>query len=331
MASSILGKLGLSEWANSFGSPAVGLQQPHGPGALRYRHGRGPVAAPRRARAPPATSALAALTIGTETSGSIISPSTQQSLVGLRPTVGLVPGYGIAPIDVSQDTAGPMVRTVEDSAILLQSIAEYPGSDATANQEYLDLVGPNYLGSPPRSAKASTTSRRRRRRGAGRCRTTRRALDLNFVKGKRIGYNGTTCTPTPACTLTAAAGGQPRRGQRARGGRRDHGARRLDDGRDASPRSRAAGRRTRRSTSTTRASARTCRSRAWREEVALDNTNPQEATKDGNSAHANESLSDDTTITNPFAPTRARPDQRHAVRDQPRRCARPPTTPRWTR
>ena len=48
------------------------------------------------------------LTIGTETSGSIISPSSAQSLVGIRPTVGLVPGYGIAPISASQDTAGPM-------------------------------------------------------------------------------------------------------------------------------------------------------------------------------------------------------------------------------
>lgn len=66
----------------------------------------------------------------------------------MRPTVGLVPGYGISPIDVSQDTAGPMVRTVSDAAMTLQSIAEYPGSDSTANQEYLDLMGPNYLGSP---------------------------------------------------------------------------------------------------------------------------------------------------------------------------------------
>ena len=53
-----------------------------------------------------------------------------------------MPGYGIAPIDASQDTAGPIERTVEDAAMTLQSIAEVPGSDPTANQEYLDLMGP---------------------------------------------------------------------------------------------------------------------------------------------------------------------------------------------
>ena len=84
--------------------------------------------------------------------------------MGLRPTVGLVPGYGIAPIDVSQDTAGPMVRTVTDSAITLQSIAEVPGSNPTANQEYLDLLGPNYFG--PGHPEAGG--------GLDACRTTRR-------------------------------------------------------------------------------------------------------------------------------------------------------------
>ena len=73
----------------------------------------------------------------------VVSPSTMQADVGLRPTVGLVPGYGIAPIDVSQDTAGPIVRTVSDAAITLQSIAEVPGQDALAAQEYTDLEGPN--------------------------------------------------------------------------------------------------------------------------------------------------------------------------------------------
>ena len=46
---------------------------------------------------------------------------------GLKPTLGLVPGFGIAPIDVSRDTAGPMEKTVEDAAITLQSLAEIPG------------------------------------------------------------------------------------------------------------------------------------------------------------------------------------------------------------
>ena len=75
--------------------------------------------------------ALSMLIVGTETSGSIISPSQRQGLVGLRPTVGLVPGYGIAPISASQDTAGPMDRTVANAAMTLQSIAGHdPHNDA---------------------------------------------------------------------------------------------------------------------------------------------------------------------------------------------------------
>ena len=63
------------------------------------------------------------VTIGTETSGSIISPSLTEGVVGLRPTVGLVSRYGIVPISASQDTAGPITRTVADAAAELQAIA----------------------------------------------------------------------------------------------------------------------------------------------------------------------------------------------------------------
>ena len=62
---------------------------------------------------------LATVTVGTETDGSIICPSQAQSLVGLKPTLGLVPGDGILPIATSQDCAGPMCRTVADAAALL--------------------------------------------------------------------------------------------------------------------------------------------------------------------------------------------------------------------
>ena len=62
---------------------------------------------------------LATVTVGTETDGSILSPSSNQSLVGLKPTLGLVPGRGILPIATSQDCAGPMCRTVADAAALL--------------------------------------------------------------------------------------------------------------------------------------------------------------------------------------------------------------------
>ena len=79
------------------------------------------------------------LIVGTETSGSIISPSQANGLVGLRPTVGLVPGYGIAPISASQDTAGPMDRTVANAAMTLQSIAGY---DAHNADYYRGIWGP---------------------------------------------------------------------------------------------------------------------------------------------------------------------------------------------
>ena len=60
-----------------------------------------------------------AANVGTETSGSILSPANQNMLVGIKPTVGRVSRYGVIPITADQDTAGPMARTVTDAAILL--------------------------------------------------------------------------------------------------------------------------------------------------------------------------------------------------------------------
>src|SRR6202030_747005 len=64
--------------------------------------------------------------VGTETDGSIVSPAQQNGIVGIKPTVGLVSRTGIVPIAHSQDTAGPMARTVADAAVLLGAMA---GSD----------------------------------------------------------------------------------------------------------------------------------------------------------------------------------------------------------
>ncbi|MDA0159779.1 amidase family protein [Solirubrobacter ginsenosidimutans] len=296
----ILGKLGLSEWANSFGSQPSGFSNLTGQVLSAIDTAEGPSGSSSGSGAAAAAS-LAALTIGTETSGSIISPSTQQSDVGLRPTVGLVPGYGISPIDVSQDTAGPIVRTVSDAAITLQSIAEVPGSDPTANQEYLDLMGPNYFGSPATGQPNGVNDIPAPVGWNGSLPSYTSALDLNFVKGKRIGYNNATCTPQP-CTPTA----QQQANAAAVAALTAAGAIMVPDA------------------STTVATVAPLPSgweahatideyykglgpnvpvKSLAQEVALDNTNPQEATKDGNSAHASESLSDDTTITNPMAPT----------------------------
>jgi amidase len=76
---------------------------------------------------------LAAVGIGTETSGSILSPGTANGLVGIKPTVGLISRDGIVPITADQDTAGPLARTVTDAAIVLGVIAGFdPKDPATA-------------------------------------------------------------------------------------------------------------------------------------------------------------------------------------------------------
>jgi amidase len=76
---------------------------------------------------------LAAISVGTETSGSILSPASANGVVGIKPTVGLVSRDGIIPITADQDTAGPITRTVTDAAILLGVIAGYdPADPATA-------------------------------------------------------------------------------------------------------------------------------------------------------------------------------------------------------
>jgi amidase len=75
---------------------------------------------------------MATLAVGTETSGSILSPSSANGIVGIKPTVGLISRDGIIPITADQDTAGPMTRTVADAALLLGVLAGHdPNDDAT--------------------------------------------------------------------------------------------------------------------------------------------------------------------------------------------------------
>jgi amidase len=71
--------------------------------------------------------------VGTETSGSILSPSNQNMLVGIKPTVGLISRYGIAPITADQDTAGPITRTVADAAIMLSALVGADPNDPATN------------------------------------------------------------------------------------------------------------------------------------------------------------------------------------------------------
>ena len=189
----ILGKLGLSEFANSFGNQPSGFSNLTGQVLNAIDADQNPSGSSSGSGAAGAA-ALAALTIGTETSGSIISPSSTQGIVGLRPTVGLVPGYGIAPISASQDTAGPMVRTVADAAMTLQSIA---GPDPQADAEYREVFGDDYLQKGIIPAPPATVP------------DYMSALNLDFVKGKRIGYVGAITPGTPleqAVTVLTAAG-----------------------------------------------------------------------------------------------------------------------------
>ncbi len=90
-----------------------------------------------------AAAALSAVTVGTETSGSIVSPSSTQGVVGLRPTVGLVSRTGILPIAASQDTAGPIVRNVADAAALLQAMVSKDAEDPYTSTQPATI--PDYL------------------------------------------------------------------------------------------------------------------------------------------------------------------------------------------
>ena len=118
----ILGKTNLSEWANIRSTRSTsGWSARGGQAATRTRS-----TATRAARAPAPAAAVAAnlcaVAVGTETDGSIVCPSSANGIVGIKPTVGLVSRAGIIPIAHSQDTAGPMARTVRDAAILLGAL-----------------------------------------------------------------------------------------------------------------------------------------------------------------------------------------------------------------
>src|SRR5213594_3958410 len=139
----ILGKATLTEFANfiAIGMPSgysslggYGLN-PYDPRPLPGGDGR-PVLTPGGSSSGPgiAVSAnLVAVAVGTETSGSILSPGTANADVGIKPTLGLVSRHGILPITADQDTAGPLARTVSDAAILLGVIAGFdPDDPATA-------------------------------------------------------------------------------------------------------------------------------------------------------------------------------------------------------
>jgi amidase len=119
----ILGKTNLSEWANFRSThSSSGWSGRGGQAKNPYVLDRNPCGSSSGSGG--AVSAnLSALAVGTETDGSIVCPSSANGVVGIKPTVGLISRAGIIPISHSQDTAGPMTRTVRDAAILLGVLA----------------------------------------------------------------------------------------------------------------------------------------------------------------------------------------------------------------
>ena len=132
----ILGKTNLSEWANFHSSTSTSGWSGLG-GLVKnpYELDRNTCGSSAGSGAAGAAN-LATLTIGTETNGSIVCPSTANGLVGLKPTIGLWSRDGIIPISYTTDSAGPMVRTVTDAAILLGALTGVDSADQkTAESE----------------------------------------------------------------------------------------------------------------------------------------------------------------------------------------------------
>ncbi|MGE5107325.1 MAG: amidase [Sphingobacteriales bacterium] len=154
----LLGKTNLSEWANFRSNRSTsGWSSRGGQTKNPCMLDRGPCGSSSGSGAAVAAN-LCAVAIGTETDGSVIAPSSFNGIVGIKPTVGLLSRSGIIPISKTQDTAGPMARTVKDAAILLSTLTGIDTNDAVTNESN-GKVQKDYT----------------------------QFLDINGLKGKRIG------------------------------------------------------------------------------------------------------------------------------------------------
>jgi amidase len=140
----ILGKTNLTEFANF-----ISVDSPNGYSALggqvKNPYGNFNVGGSSSGSGVAAALGLCQVAIGTETSGSILSPASSNSVVGVKPTVGLVSRYGIIPLSWTQDIAGPITRNVIDSAITLNIISGKDFNDETTTYELEEREIPNYL------------------------------------------------------------------------------------------------------------------------------------------------------------------------------------------
>lgn len=148
----ILGKTNLSEWANIRSSHSTSGWSGRG-GLTRnpYALDRNPCGSSSGTGAGVSAN-LCTVGVGTETDGSIVCPSSSNGLVGIKPTLGLISRAGIIPIAHSQDTSGPMARTLRDAAILLGALAgsdsrdpATPEADGKKQKDYTHYLDPNGL------------------------------------------------------------------------------------------------------------------------------------------------------------------------------------------
>ncbi len=148
----LLGKTNLSEWANIRSSHSISGWS--GKGGLT----KNPFALDRNTSGSSSGSAVAvsanlcAAAVGTETDGSVVSPSSVNGIVGIKPTVGLISRVGVIPISHTQDTAGPMARTLRDAGLLLSALAGADPEDTTTMgnerrvfSDYTKFLDPNGL------------------------------------------------------------------------------------------------------------------------------------------------------------------------------------------
>lgn len=159
----LLGKTNLSEWANIRANRSTSGWSARGGLTLNpYALNRN-TSGSSSGSAAAAAASLCAAAVGTETDGSIVSPSSLCGLVGIKPTIGLLSGEGIIPISHSQDTAGPMARTVRDAARLLTALRG-PGVDYDRNLTLDALRGARlgvarrYMGENPHVNKVADKS-----------------------------------------------------------------------------------------------------------------------------------------------------------------------------
>ena len=185
----ILGKTNLSEWANFRSTHSTsGWSGRGGQTRNAYALDRTPSGSSSGSGSATAACCCAAA-IGTETDGSVTSPSAASALVGIKPTIGLVSRSGIVPIAHSQDTAGPMARTVRDAAILLTAIAGADSRDpatsaasSRAQRDYTATLDKNGL----RGARVGVARKRFTGYHAETDKLFEQALDLMKKQGATI-------------------------------------------------------------------------------------------------------------------------------------------------